>query len=72
MGIIDVDTMNLAFKELQSIKKDVIFYGEGWDMCTNLPGDKKASMYNANSIKPIGFSMIALEILSKVVLRNQN
>ena len=55
MGIIDVDTMNLAFKELQSIKKDVIFYGEGWDMCTNLPGDKKASMYNANSIKPIGF-----------------
>lgn len=55
MGIIDVDTMNLAFKELQSMKKDVIFYGEGWDMCTNLPGDKKASMYNANSIKPIGF-----------------
>lgn len=55
MGIIDVETMNKAYSELKKIKPDILVYGEGWDMMTNLPGNEKSSMYNADKLMPIGF-----------------
>jgi len=54
MGIIDIDTMNLAYQKLKEKREDIILYGEGWDLMTNLPGDQKSSLYNADKIKPIG------------------
>lgn len=55
MGIIDVETMNLAYQKAKELNDNIIFYGEGWDLYTNLPADQKSSMFNADKIKPIGF-----------------
>lgn len=55
MGIIDKDTVNKAFYTLKNINKDMIFYGEGWDMPTNLPSSVKASSNNARDLPNVGF-----------------
>lgn len=55
MGIIDVDTLNKAYRELSASHPNLLFYGEGWDMPTNLSADQKGSMYNAGRLAPIGF-----------------
>lgn len=55
MGILDKETMNEIYKRLSSIRKDIIIYGEGWDLMTNLPSTEKASMNNAFDMKNIGF-----------------
>lgn len=54
MGILDVDTMNEVLKECRKIKKDVLIYGEGWDMPTMLAHDKKACIVNQNQMEDIG------------------
>lgn len=55
MGIIDKDTINRAYYVLKNINKDVILYGEGWDMATALPSSLKASSLNAYELPTIGF-----------------
>lgn len=55
MGLIDTDTMIKATNEIKKIKPDALVYGEGWDMMTNLPGDKKTSIYNSFKTKDIAF-----------------
>lgn len=55
MGVIDIDTINEAKEKLRAIKPDIMLYGEGWDLWTNLPGDKKASLYNSFKMPDIGF-----------------
>ncbi len=54
MGIIDVDTMNEIYRAARSIKPDVLIYGEGWDMPTALPAEKKARIYNQHRMPGIG------------------
>ena len=53
MGLHDVDTMNEIERELKKIKKDVIIYGEGWQM---YGADKMvpSSMCNASKMPGIG------------------
>lgn len=55
MGILDVDTINLAYKELSSKKKNIMLYGEGWDLWTALPSEQKATHYNAYQMPSISF-----------------
>lgn len=55
MGILDVETINLAKEKTLRKKKDLIFYGEGWDLWTNLPFDQKASLYNSGKLEGVGF-----------------
>ena len=55
MGLMDIDTVNEGFKICKSIKDDVIFYGEGWNMGIELPFDKKACAENADKMPGIGF-----------------
>ena len=55
MGIIDVDTINMAYEECKKLKEDVMFYGEGWNMPTALPEEKRASADNAKDMPNIGF-----------------
>ncbi len=55
MGILDVSTMNKALDEVRKVRPDAMIYGEGWDLGTNLPGNQKASYYNANKMPEIGF-----------------
>lgn len=47
MGITDIDTLKEAYDELSEKKPDILFYGEGWDLWTNLPADMKATQYNS-------------------------
>lgn len=55
MGINDIETINMAYEACKEIKKDIIFYGEGWDMPSALPSEKRASMNNAKKMPNIGF-----------------
>jgi pullulanase len=55
MGIIDTDTLKLAFDEVKKVKADIMFYGEGWDLWTNLPADKKGSYFNADKMPYCAF-----------------
>lgn len=47
MGIHDVATMNDVKKTLAEIDSTIIVLGEGWDMNTPLPKEKKANQKNA-------------------------
>ena len=55
LGLIDIDTTNEIISLAKSIKPDVILYGEGWHMSTNLPDDKKSSMLNADRMPGMAF-----------------
>ncbi|WP_068268297.1 type I pullulanase [Caviibacter abscessus] len=55
MGILDVTTMNEIRKELDKIDKGIIILGEGWDLNTTLPDDKKAKQSNAIQMERIAF-----------------
>ncbi len=54
MGILDVETMNQLNTSLRKIKPDVMLYGEGWDMPTDLPSEEKACIVNQNKMPDIG------------------
>ena len=47
MSITDIETLKQAYEETSAIKKEILFYGEGWDLWTNLPADMKATQYNS-------------------------
>ena len=34
VGLIDYDTINAAMEAVHAVNPDIIFYGEGWEMCT--------------------------------------
>lgn len=55
MGLLDVDLINQIVLECRKVKKDFMVYGEGWDMNTNLPSDKKASILNAFKMPNVAF-----------------
>ena len=55
MGLIDVDTINKLVEECKNIKKDLIFYGEGWNMGMELPFEKKACAENHSLLSGVGF-----------------
>lgn len=55
MGLIDIDTINEIVTECRKIKKDLMFYGEGWDMGFELPFEKKACSTNHHLMPKVGF-----------------
>ncbi|MBE6133104.1 MAG: type I pullulanase [Erysipelotrichaceae bacterium] len=54
MGLSDVETINQGLRECRKIKKDIMFYGEGWNM-GDLPHEKKACSDNAYQMPEVGF-----------------
>lgn len=52
MGIHDIDTINTIKHKLP---KNIMVYGEGWDLGTNLPKEKKAIIANSLDMPDIGF-----------------
>lgn len=46
MGILDIRTMNELTKACQNIKSDFMIYGEGWNMPSYLPEDRRATIVN--------------------------
>lgn len=55
MGILDVETVNRGYQACIEKKNNIMFYGEGWDLPTNLPADLKANHYNYNKLPNVAF-----------------
>ncbi|UII55242.1 type I pullulanase [Cytobacillus spongiae] len=54
MGILDIDTMNEVKKIVERHKSGALIIGEGWDLNTPLPVEKKASIRNQEKLIGIG------------------
>lgn len=54
MGILDCSTMNELYDELKIFNKDIIIYGEGWNMPSLMEENEKATIDNARKIRNIG------------------
>ncbi len=55
MGLLDIETVNQGYALVKSLKNDIIYYGEGWNMGVELPFDKKACADNADKMKDVAF-----------------
>jgi pullulanase len=53
MGILDVDTMNEIRRKIDEIDPSVLLFGEGWNLATPLPLEKKATMENSRKMPRI-------------------
>lgn len=56
VGLIDTETINEIIKEVHAVRPDVIFYGEGWTMSTNVTKDGYNMTTQTNSQMVPGFS----------------
>ena len=55
MGVLDIETMNLARKALEKVNPDIIMYGEGWTGGdSTLPADERALKVNVGKLDGIG------------------
>lgn len=54
MGILDVETMKEVRKTCDSIQEGTLIIGEGWNLNTPLPMDKKAIIRNQSKLPDIG------------------
>jgi len=55
MGLLDVTTMNKIEEVLRPLKPNIMLYGEGWHMYSNLPDGERASILNADKIPTYAF-----------------
>lgn len=55
MGLIDIETMNKVVAEAKAIDKDVLIYGEGWNMPIDIPENQRANMSNSRFMPNISF-----------------
>lgn len=55
MGIIDITTINQVYEMCSNYDNSFIIYGEGWNMPTNLPDEKKAMQDNHAKMLNISF-----------------
>lgn len=53
MGLIDTETIKIAFEELKKINPQVILYGEGWQMSTGLK--KELLAFNRKDLPNVGY-----------------
>jgi pullulanase len=54
MGLLDIRTMNTLRQKLDRFRKDIIVYGEGWRMPTEIGYEQTAHMYNKHLLFNIG------------------
>ncbi|MDF2883365.1 MAG: pulA [Clostridiaceae bacterium] len=55
MGILDINTMNNIADELYCINKNIILYGEGWNLPTEYDGNNLAAFRNAYKTPKIAY-----------------
>ena len=46
MGLLDINSLNRAYKALKKIDSKIMVYGEGWNMDNPLPDEYRPHMYN--------------------------
>ena len=56
VGLLDVDTVNEIIEEVHKTHPDVIFYGEGWSMSTEVTKDNVILATQQSSAKTPGFA----------------
>jgi len=54
MGLHDIETMNEVRKICDAVDPKILVYGEGWNLPTALPEEKRATLYNAHLLRRIG------------------
>ncbi|HAQ07135.1 MAG TPA: type I pullulanase [Bacillus bacterium] len=54
MGILDVETMAAVREAADAIHSDILIIGEGWDLNTPLPPERKANIANQAKLPGIG------------------
>ena len=59
VGLIDVDTINAIMAQVKKDRPDVIFYGEGWTMATQVTKPDVALCVQSNSHKVPGFAFFS-------------
>ncbi|OMP67422.1 type I pullulanase [Domibacillus epiphyticus] len=55
MGLLDVETMQEVVKQVREHKQGAIILGEGWDLNTALPSEKKATIQNEQQLPEAAF-----------------
>ncbi len=71
MGILDQDTMNALRKEMDTLDKTSMLYGEGWHMPTTLDASLQATMSQAHKMPRIGHFNDAFRENIKEVLTSE-
>ena len=59
VGLIDTDTVNAIIEEVHKTHPNVIFYGEGWTMTTNVTKEGYTLATQVNSDKTPGFAFFS-------------
>ncbi|MBT2644017.1 type I pullulanase [Bacillus sp. ISL-41] len=54
MGILDINTMTAVRNAVNTVSSDILIIGEGWDLNTPLPPDRKANISNQSKLPGIG------------------
>ena len=55
MGLLDINSLNNAFKRLKELEPNIMLYGEGWNMDNPLPDEFRPHMYNHKKIPSYAF-----------------
>jgi len=55
MGLIDKTTLDVVYEKLCQIKKDIMLYGEGWNMMSTLQVENKGCLENASNLPHYAF-----------------
>ncbi len=55
MGLLDIETMLLVEKTLKSINPSTMLYGEGWNMPSHIPANKRSNMDNQKQLPGYAF-----------------
>lgn len=55
MGLLDIETINEAVKQLKSIKPDIMIYGEGWNMNCPMRFEDRACKENHDKLPSVAF-----------------
>jgi pullulanase len=55
MGLLDITTMNSIHERLLKLDRNIMLYGEGWDLNTFLDRNLKAAEYNTSKLPNLGF-----------------
>ena len=53
MGLLDIETMNQVRQACNETGKEILLYGEGWNIPSLLPEEKRATLYNADMMPNI-------------------
>lgn len=55
MGLLDIETMHAIEKRLKTINPSIMLYGEGWNMTTEVPSDRRSNMANHHLLPTYAF-----------------